>query len=178
MDRTKFPIGPLVDDLPHGYLEAGRDYHSALVKLGLIPELTLWVRDAAIDGWALLICTPLYDAVGGYGIMDLLFRAYDASATPQLINPFILRLESPNHPIIRNISATLSGRGMPTLVGITPSGEQVAGIADHSMAEGRIGDLSFRHGWRYVVGHERAHPANPFKAFKVFKRSVEQRIAA
>ncbi|PTM44749.1 hypothetical protein C8J24_2959 [Sphingomonas aerolata] len=178
MDRTEFPVGPLVDDLPDGYVEAGRDYHLALMKLGLIPELTLWVHDAAIDGWALMICTRLYDAVGGYGIMDLLFRAYDASATPRLINPFILRLESPNHPIIRDISATLSGRGMPTLVGITSSGEEVEQTADHSMAESRIGDLSFRHGWRYVVGRESTHPANPFKAFKVFKRSVEQRIAA
>lgn len=83
-------------------LKGGREYLTALKKLGFIPDALLWagVGDQAADGaMELLIVTSWVDEIGPKAIYDLLFEAYDASATPKDIDPFIVTLFSPETQI-------------------------------------------------------------------------------
>lgn len=79
-------------------LIAGREYVEALNKLGFAPDVACW----AIRGQEpqqrleLLLVTTWADTVGPKAVYDLLFEAYDASATPKEIDPFIVSMFSPN----------------------------------------------------------------------------------
>jgi hypothetical protein len=44
-------------------------------------------------------------------LQSLLFKAYNAAATPREIDPFIVRLHSPRHRIIRELSGNLDRMG-------------------------------------------------------------------
>lgn len=79
-------------------LKAGREYAAALKRLGFTPDALLWAGvggQAAEAKMELLIVSSWVDRVGPKAIYDLLFEAYDASATPKEIDPFIVSLFSP-----------------------------------------------------------------------------------
>lgn len=79
-------------------LKAGREYLTALRKLGFNPDALLWagVGGVAAEGaMELLIVTTWADNIGPKAIYDLLFEAYDASATPKEVDPFVVSLFSP-----------------------------------------------------------------------------------
>ena len=54
-----------------------------------------WATRTQTDQFELLIVTSWVDEVGSKAIYDLLFEAYDASATPKEIDPFIVNVFSP-----------------------------------------------------------------------------------
>ncbi len=81
--------------VPPEYLRAGQDYLDALVSLGLIPAFLGWGREIATAEWVLVLVTSILEAGGPLGLNRLLFRAYNAKATPREISPFIVRVFSP-----------------------------------------------------------------------------------
>ncbi len=81
--------------VPARYLKAGQDYLEALVSLGLIPAYLGWGWDLTTKQWLLVLVTSIVDAGGPLALNKLLFRAYNAKATPKEISPFIVRVFSP-----------------------------------------------------------------------------------
>ena len=77
------------------YLKAGQDYLDALVSLGLVPHYLGWGWERDSEQWLLVMVTSIVDAGGPLALNRLLFRAYNAKATPQEISPFIVRIFSP-----------------------------------------------------------------------------------
>lgn len=94
-------------DLDAGRLEAGRDYLQALRKLGLEPDGLLWAHDRDLEQFVLVLVTKFVDVAGPLDLSKTLFAAYNAAATPREIDPFIVRLHSPNQSIIRSLSEAL-----------------------------------------------------------------------
>lgn len=82
--------------VPTQYLTAGQEYLDALRSLGLTPNYLGWGWDIAAEQWLLVLVTPIVDAGGPLALNKLLFRAYNAKATPQQISPFIVRVFSPD----------------------------------------------------------------------------------
>jgi hypothetical protein len=76
-------------------MKAGQEYLDALVQLGLIPAFLGWGWDIAEREWMLVLVTSIIDAGGPLALNRLLFRAYNAKATPKQISPFIVRVFSP-----------------------------------------------------------------------------------
>lgn len=76
-------------------MKAGQDYLDALVSLGLIPAYLGWGWDPSAEQWLLVLVTSIIEAGGPLGLNTLLFRAYNAKATPKEISPFIVRVFSP-----------------------------------------------------------------------------------
>ncbi|WP_297507324.1 hypothetical protein [uncultured Caulobacter sp.] len=91
-------------------LKAGREYAAALKKLGFVPDALVW---ASPGGEAkpvnpdhqleLLIVSSWVDNVGPKAIYDLLFEAYEFSATPQEVDPFIVSLFSPETQVAKDL---------------------------------------------------------------------------
>jgi hypothetical protein len=81
--------------VPAQYLKAGQDYLDALVSLGLVPHYLGWGWERDSEQWLLVLVTSIVDAGGPLALNRLLFRAYNAKATPQEISPFIVRVFSP-----------------------------------------------------------------------------------
>ena len=77
------------------YLTAGQDYLNALVALGLVPAFLGWGWDPNVSQWNLVLVTSIVDGGGPLALNRLLFRAYNAKATPKQISPFIVRVFSP-----------------------------------------------------------------------------------
>jgi hypothetical protein len=77
------------------YMKAGQEYLDALVALGLIPAFLGWGWDPLAKQWLLVLVTPIVEAGGPLALNRLLFRAYNAKATPKEISPFIVRVFSP-----------------------------------------------------------------------------------
>ena len=82
-------------DLPPKYLTAGADYLAAIRKLGLDPRFFGWGWESFANQWALVMVTSIVDAGGPLALNELLFKAYNAEATPKAISPFIIRIFSP-----------------------------------------------------------------------------------
>src|SRR5215475_7475296 len=81
--------------VPAKYLTAGQDYLDALVSLGLVPHFLGWGWERETKEWLLVLVTSIVDAGGPLALNRLLFRAYNAKATPKEISPFIVRVYSP-----------------------------------------------------------------------------------
>jgi hypothetical protein len=77
------------------YLKAGEDYLAALQKLGMRPRFLGWGWELASERWQLVLVTSIVDAGGPLALNRLLFKAYNAEATPKEISPFIVRVFSP-----------------------------------------------------------------------------------
>lgn len=82
--------------VPTQYLEAGQDYLDALRDLGLTPTYLGWGWEQLTERWLLVLVTSIVDTGGPLALNSLLFRAYNAKATPQEISPFIVRVFSPD----------------------------------------------------------------------------------
>jgi hypothetical protein len=81
--------------VPTEYMRAGQDYLDALVDLGLVPAYLGWGWEPLEKQWLLVLVTSIIDAGGPLALNRLLFRAYNAKATPKEISPFIVRIFSP-----------------------------------------------------------------------------------
>lgn len=81
--------------VPPEFLTAGADYLAAMRRLGLDPIFLGWGWDREDARWILVMITSILDAGGPLALNDLLFKAYNAEATPKAISPFIVRVFSP-----------------------------------------------------------------------------------
>lgn len=77
------------------YLKAGEDYLAALTKLGMRPVFLGWGWEVATEQWLLVLVTSIVEAGGPLALNKLLFKAYNAEATPKAISPFIVRVFAP-----------------------------------------------------------------------------------
>jgi hypothetical protein len=114
-------------------LGAGREYLAAVERLGLRPTAMFWAFDSTLEEFVLVLTTPLYDYAGPYELSKILIEAYRRSGTPREIDPFVVRLHSPEHSIIREI-----GKFVP--FGTTMQGASMAVTA---------ADLSVDSSWIY-----------------------------
>lgn len=96
-------------DLEENHLIAARDYGAALRNLGMDIDGLMWVYDSLEHRHVLLLITDFFDQRGPLEVSEMLFKAYNASATPQEIDPFIVRLHSINHTRSEEILAHASG---------------------------------------------------------------------
>lgn len=99
---------PLID--VEQRLVAGREYLSALRRLGFAPDAMLWAAVGSDSGQAemeLLIVSSWADNIGPRAIYHLLFEAYDASATPREIDPFVVSLFSPRSRLAADLDNEL-----------------------------------------------------------------------
>ncbi len=125
--------------------EAGSEYLSALRTLGLRPDALFWSFDKVEGRFVLMLVTEMVDFKGPLAVADLLFQAYNASATPKEIDPFVVRLHSPEHDIIRRFD----GWKDPSKVTITPPPGGLP-IDPSVMVTGiEIGGLMFQAAWVY-----------------------------
>lgn len=81
--------------VPAEYLNAGAVYLRAVRSLGLDPMFAGWGWDTIASQWLLVLVTSIVDAGGPLALNQLLFKAYNAEATPKQISPFIIRVMSP-----------------------------------------------------------------------------------
>lgn len=104
--------------VPAEHMKAGQEYLDALVSLGLTPAHLGWGWDTVDKEWMLLLVTSIVDAGGPLALNKLLFRAYNAKATPQQISPFIVRVVSPEL-ITDDVSTTFWLLGAKNVI-VTP----------------------------------------------------------
>jgi hypothetical protein len=88
------------ESLPAGSIEAGEAFDKALIALGLRADGLLWAWDHTIGHFVLVLVTEHFDHAGPLAIQRTLFAAYDASATPKEISPFVVRLHSPKQTVV------------------------------------------------------------------------------
>lgn len=84
------------DALDAQRVQAGKEYLDALHRLGLEPDVLCWVYDAIESEIELAIVTSMAERIESLEIYRLLFRAYEAAATPREIDPFIVSIYGPN----------------------------------------------------------------------------------
>ena len=83
------------------YLEGGATYLKKLQGLGLDPEGCFWAFDEKAGRMILMIMTSAFDVVGPLEISKVLFKAYEAAVLPEIIDPFMVQIHSPQHTIMR-----------------------------------------------------------------------------
>lgn len=88
-------------------LAAGKAYLRALQDLGLDPDGLFWARERRDNQIVLVLVTSFFDYAGPLEISRLLFKAYNAAATPREVDPFVIRLHSPAQTIIGTLARML-----------------------------------------------------------------------
>jgi hypothetical protein len=132
-------------DLDVSRRSAGSHYLVALRKLGLEPAALFWAYDTVVKSFVLVLITEFFDYKGPYEISKLLFKAYNAAATPREIDPFIIRLHSPAQSSIRNLRIPTHLHPVDQKTG-KPTGE-AAEIKHY-----KLGDLIVSGQWVYKFG--------------------------
>jgi hypothetical protein len=138
-------------DLGVARYDAGRDYLAAIRSLNLEPEALFWAYDRSVKQFVLVIVTSLFDYVGPLALTQLLFDAYNASATPKDVDPFILRLHSPKHALYRAARPHIGTRvDQADLKGNELDRATIAGtVSPFAVASLRVGDLESFGTWVY-----------------------------
>jgi hypothetical protein len=162
-------------ELAPARLKAGEDYLKALRALHLEPDALLWGYDHTTSQFVLVLVTDFFEFKGPYEISKLLFKAYNAAATPAEIDPFIIRLHSPDQLIFDEMKLleakiTETKTGKPAL---SNSGEPVHIIGAH------IDGLSLKREWVYKMDlrRRRRSPVVLMKQWNTFKSSVDKLAA-
>jgi len=86
-------------ELEERFLDAGKEFASSLDNLGLDAHALFWAFDKEEGRHVLVLVTDFFDLKGPLEISKQLFKAYNASVTPQEIDPFVVRLHSINQPM-------------------------------------------------------------------------------
>lgn len=158
--------------------QAGAEYLTALQKLGLDPECLFWAEDEIIGIPVLVLVTRQVDRVGPLALSRLLFKAFNAAATPNEINPFLVRLHSPEQSIIQELGKVVEmnkefelhfAHGSPVASSDRPVGpELLAG-----------GGLRFERDWIYKwnTASEEQSKDHMVRQWRLFSENVE-RLAA
>ena len=131
--------------------DAGLDYLAAIRRLKLEPDALFWAYDKTVDNIVLVLVTSLFDFAGPLALTRLLFEAYNASATPKEVDPFILRLHSPKHAIYRAAQVHIGNRfDRADLKGYALDRATIAGeITPPVIASFQAGDIESFGTWVY-----------------------------
>jgi hypothetical protein len=114
-------------------LAAGREYLQALQRLGFRPDALLWAlkgKSAPPADFELLLVSSWADSIGPRRVYDLLFEAYDLSATPKEIDPFIVSLFSPATQVAIDLAGSM--HTIRTEMGMGERPMFVLGMFDYS----------------------------------------------
>ncbi|MCJ2096170.1 hypothetical protein MKK67_27265 [Methylobacterium sp. J-072] len=159
--------------LPFEHLRAGAEYRDTLKRLGLDPEGLLWAYDRSLNAFVLVLVTAHLDFAGPLQMYRLLTRAYNASVTPALIDPFIVRLHSPKQEIAR---ALREGYGLDITIGpFVPDDPTIdpSSVSVETRITLDVGDLSFAHEWVYQLRDQKMPPAERSRHWRRFEKNVE-----
>ena len=160
------------------HMRAGADYLAALQNLGLDPECLFWADDDVVGHPVLVLVTRQFDLAGPLALSDLLFKAFDAAATPREINPFVLRLHSPDQAIIRELSRYSQG---PALMRIHFADGTSRTTGDEGFGAQFVmgGGLRFQHNWIYKweISLEAPSRTEMKRRWRHFEKNVD-RLAA
>lgn len=128
---------------------AGEEFLRSLERLGLTPEALFWAFDRAEDRFVLILATELFDLKGPLAVYDLLVKAYRASALPQEIDPFVIRLHSPDHRLIRTLdSYAVSTPQRGRMYGLDPDRTSEHGQV-RAYVSAEVDEVQFRSEWVY-----------------------------
>jgi hypothetical protein len=163
-------------DLGVARYDAGAEYLDALRRLKLEPEALFWAYDRTLEQLVLVIVTSLFDFVGPLPLMRLLFDAYNAAATPEEIDPFILRLHSPKHALYRAAQPHIGNRfDRANLKGGALDRATIAGeLTPPVIASFRAGDLESFGTWVYksTPVAAKAKSVDPERRWRRFESAV------
>lgn len=153
-------------DLSTGLLTAGQTYRLALNKLGLRPEALMWGYDEEAQRFELFIVWSGVDRFGPLQITRRLFKAYNLSALPQEIDPFIVNLISPKSGVYREAIAPMLGKAEVQIgIGFGPRPEETKPM------------VTFRPSWVYIAEKKRRTPVEINRDWRKFTQSVDQLAA-
>ena len=161
---------------------AGQEYLEALRNLGFEPSVLCWIVEQT-EGDAyekrLAVVTSLVDRMGPSTIYELLFKAYDAAATPQLIDPFIVALYSPlsigGSILYQKTSADLVSRARSQLTQADlekPGSIMMMPSADDARVVMQVLDRGI-----YVSQRQHYSAVADIRRFRVFQKRVEKLAA-
>lgn len=153
--------------------KAGSEYLAALRKLGLRPDALFWGFDKIEDRFVLILVTDMIDLKGPLAVADLLFKTYNASATPKDVDPFIVRLHSPEHALMRQFEPFRDPR-----VRLTSPTNPNAIAPDTRITAVVFGDIEFRPEWTYHFDlPPKRNSVELLRRWNRFERNVD-RLAA
>ena len=95
-------------ELGPGYIEAGAEFFESIRTLGLDPDGLFWAFDRVVNGHVLALVTRMFDHAGPLALSQTIFKAYNASALPKSITPFVVRMHSPRHEVILGLKPFLT----------------------------------------------------------------------
>lgn len=169
-------------------LQAGRDYHQALVRLGFPVQAMLWTipeergihskRAAGIEGeMELGIVSTLIEREGPLKIYDLLWQAYDHAGTPKSISPWLVCLYGSRSRFGRNVRSVLNIEvGAATLHTVDAAGRRETVQMDIPFFS--FANRLTRTDWIYKVDFGNRGNAADRRAIKTFERNVAMLKAA
>ncbi|MBN9983091.1 hypothetical protein [Rhizobium laguerreae] len=181
------------EELSPALLKAGQEYLESLRRLRLNPEGLLWSRvnellpvkvnnggdvterlgDHATGDWHLVLITSAIDEGGPSALNQLLFKAYDASATPKEISPFIVEVMSAKSSFVQHLLLALNNPVGPIAIQFkTPEGQTITQPANPSSAQTLIGGLWFDRKWIYHLTGLRERHADRKRHWREFMQSV------
>lgn len=162
-------------ELEMKHRQAGAEYLSAIQRLGLNPDALLWAFDEVVGSFVLVLVTSFFDLKGPYEISKLLFKAYNAFATPQEIDPFVIQLHSPNHAIVESLIRWAEGG---TVQKINPRTLTLEGPKAEILQRSQ-GGLTVNKDWIYKLALPQAKPYSMalVNRWNRFQRNVD-RLAA
>jgi len=153
------------------------DYLTAVRRLGLEPEFVSWAFDKEWDQFVLIVVTAFFDHAGPLAVSGMLFRAYEAAATPESVNPFIIRLHSPNHKIYRKLLPLLAKRN---LVGdVVPDHGRPIPSDWNKDAPVQIDSdgLLIHPDWTYKFAKTKSSPETVARSWRHFSHNIEKLAA-
>lgn len=157
-------------ELPEGRISAGREFDEKLRSLGLDASAVFWAYDSTMKCHVLAVVTDFFDFMGPLAVSELLFEAYNQSALPQEVDPFIVRLHSPHHaamyPIFDAMKKFEKTLGAPGAIGTRDS--SLIGVGDLLIWDGWV--VSFR-------PHKKRSSGELLRKWKRFENVVHQLAA-
>ncbi|MBO0140755.1 hypothetical protein JZX87_06175 [Agrobacterium sp. Ap1] len=178
------------ENLSPALLRAGQEYLASLRRLRLNPEGLLWarvnetqmVKDSAtgmqfdaggLGEWHLVLVTGAIDEAGPSALNELLFKAYDASATPKEISPFIVEVMSAKSPFVSQLLIALNNPVGPiAITSGTTGGKSYRQDIDPYEGQQMVAGLWFDRKWIYHLTGLHARHAERKRSWKDFKQSV------
>ncbi|NRF12177.1 hypothetical protein [Agrobacterium pusense] len=80
-------------------MESAKRFDESLLSLGLAANLVTWAVEEGVKDPVLVLVTDFFDLRGPLDVARKIFDAYNASALPAEIDPFIIRLHSIQQPV-------------------------------------------------------------------------------
>ena len=156
------------ETLPAGYLDAGGTFDDALKDLGFYPDGLLWAWDTSVGEFVLVLITKHFDHAGPLEMYRLLFEAYNGSAIPAEVSPFIVRLQSTEDQIAQRM--------------LQVDAHDAAGKRSSTIRfDGEVGDLKYCNQWVYYYYYpkraRRFTPVDRARQWRRFRQNVEKLAA-